>query len=65
MTVGNSEVPSLLENRFASVASQFVPNLVQRFAAYLGRIGQPDLDCDVLREQVCKMTGCKCEQTQK
>jgi hypothetical protein len=54
MTVGNAEVPSLLENRFASVASQFVPNLVQRFAAYLGRIGQPDLDCEVLRQQVSK-----------
>ena len=54
MTVPSTEAAMLLEGRFASVAGQFVPNLVQRYAAYLGRIGQPDLDCDVLRTQVCK-----------
>jgi hypothetical protein len=54
MTVPSTEVRMLLAGRFASVASQFVPNLVQRYAAYLGRIGQPDLDCDVLRKQICK-----------
>jgi hypothetical protein len=53
MTVPSTEISKLLEGRFASVAGQFVPNLVQRYAAYLGRIGQPDLDCDVLRAQVC------------
>jgi hypothetical protein len=54
MTVPSVQVPALLETRFASVAGQFVPNLVQRYAAYLGRIGQPDLDCDVLKAHVCK-----------
>jgi len=54
MTVPSAQVPALLQSRFASVAAQFVPNLLQRYAAYLGRIGQPDLDCDVLRGQVCK-----------
>jgi len=54
ITVPSTEAAKLLEGRFASVAGQFIPNLVQRYAAYLGRIGQPDLDCDVLRIQVCK-----------
>ena len=54
LTVPSTEVAMLLEGRFASVAGQFVPNLVQRYDAYLGRIGQPDLDSDVLRAQVCK-----------
>jgi CheY-like chemotaxis protein len=54
MTVSSEKVPELLKTRFASVASQFVPNLVQRCSAYLGRIGQPDLDFDILKAQVCK-----------
>jgi hypothetical protein len=54
MTVSSSQAAALLETRFASIAPQFIPNLVQRYAAYLGRIGQPDLDCDVLRAQICK-----------
>ena len=52
MTVPSTEVPTLLTTRFASIAPSFVPNLVQRYAAYLGRIGQPDLDCEVLRIQL-------------
>lgn len=44
----------LLQNRFASIATHFVPNLVQRYAAYLGRIGQPDLDWNMLRDHICK-----------
>lgn len=51
--VDSAEVPRLIESRFASIATHFVPNLVQRYAAYLGRIGQPDIDWQVLREQVC------------
>jgi hypothetical protein len=54
MTVPSEKVPDLLATRFASVASQFIPNLVQRYSAYLGRIGQPDLDEDILRAHVCK-----------
>lgn len=52
--VPSSAASNLLETRFASIATHFVPNLVQRYAAYLGRIGQPDLDWNVLREQVLK-----------
>jgi hypothetical protein len=54
MTVPSEQVPQLLKSRFASVASQFVPNLVQRYSAYLGRIGQPDLDVEILKVHVCK-----------
>ncbi|MEW6373212.1 MAG: hypothetical protein AB1584_20005 [Pseudomonadota bacterium] len=51
--VESAEIARLIESRFASIATHFVPNLVQRYAAYLGRIGQPDIDWQVLREQVC------------
>lgn len=54
MTVPADQAPELLKSRFASVASQFVPNLVQRYSAYLGRIGQPDLDFEILKVHVCK-----------
>ena len=54
MTVPSEQVPELLKSRFASVASQFVPNLVQRYSAYLGRIGQPDLDVEFLKTYVCE-----------
>ena len=54
MSVPSEPVAEMMKSRFASIASQFVPNLVQRYAAYLGRIGQPDLDCDVLRAIACK-----------
>jgi hypothetical protein len=49
-----AEAETMVNARFASIAPQFVPNLVQRCAAYLGRIGQPDLDCDVLRAQASR-----------
>jgi CheY-like chemotaxis protein len=54
MSVISTEVPELLRSRFASISPSFVPNLVQRYAAYLGRIGQPDLDCAVLRELIMR-----------
>jgi hypothetical protein len=47
-------MPDLLKNRFASISPAFVPNLVQRCAAYLGRIGQPALDVDQLRALIRK-----------
>ncbi|MEO6918654.1 MAG: hypothetical protein ABI188_06265 [Collimonas sp.] len=50
----STAAPELLQNRFASISTHFVPNLVQRYAAYLGRIGQPDLDWNILREHICK-----------
>lgn len=43
-----SKVDELLPQRIATVAPQFVANLVQRHAAYIGRIGQPDLDAKLL-----------------
>lgn len=53
-TVPATDVPALLQSRIGSIATSFVPNLIQRYAAYLGRIGQPDLDCEALRVIVCK-----------
>lgn len=44
---------ALLPKRFASIAPHFVPNLVQRYSSYLGRIGQPDISADILLE-LCK-----------
>lgn len=44
----NSE--DLRLTRFAAIATPFIPNLVQRYAAYMGRIGQPDLDVEVLKQ---------------
>jgi hypothetical protein len=43
-----SKMTELLPQRIATVAPQFVANLVQRHAAYIGRIGQPDLDAKLL-----------------
>ena len=42
-TLKSSAAERLLKCRIASIAPQFVPNLVQRYSTYLGRIGQPDL----------------------
>jgi len=42
-TFPEKEFGALLTARFASISPQFVPNLVQRYSAYLGRIGQPDI----------------------
>lgn len=50
----STEAEALLNSRFASIATHFIPNLVQRYSAYLGRIGQPDLDHGILRAHVCK-----------
>lgn len=47
-TVALDDVAALLGRRFATVAPPFVPNLVQRYSSYLGRIGQPDISADVL-----------------
>lgn len=42
--LGNEGMADLLATRFASVSPLFVPNLTHRFASYLGRPGQPDID---------------------
>jgi hypothetical protein len=38
------ELSAKLENRVASLAAAFLPNLVQRFGAYISRAGQPNID---------------------
>lgn len=48
VTIERAHSDELLRNRFASIAAYFVPNLVHRFASFIGRIGQPDLDVDAL-----------------
>ena len=48
--IDSSKVAELLPQRIASVAPQFIANLVQRHAAYIGRIGQPDLDAELLAD---------------
>lgn len=47
-TIDSSEQPTLLKERFASIAPGFVPNLVQRYSSYVGRVGQPDISTDIL-----------------
>lgn len=47
-SVGEDKIPSLLEARIASISPAFLPNLVQRYAAYIGRIGQPELNVEAL-----------------
>lgn len=46
--IDSSKVTELLPQRIATVAPQFIANLVQRHAAYIGRIGQPDIDATFL-----------------
>jgi len=48
--IESKETSDLVSKRFASVAPHFVPNLVQRYSTYLGRIGQPDIDTEILIE---------------
>lgn len=48
-----SETTHLLERRIATVAPQFIANLVQRYAAYIGRIGQPDIN-ETLLIDLCR-----------
>ena len=49
-SVPKDDKDQLLKSRIASITPQFIPNLVQRFAAYLGRHGQPNLNADELEE---------------
>ncbi len=48
--VDSSKVTELLQQRIATVAPQFIANLVQRHAAYIGRIGQPEIDAKLLTD---------------
>lgn len=52
ITVESSKVPEILSSRFASISPQFLPNLTTRFAAYLGRYGQPNLDEEELKRTI-------------
>ena len=49
-SVPRDDKDQLLDSRIASITPQFIPNLVQRFAAYLGRHGQPNLSVVELEE---------------
>jgi CheY-like chemotaxis protein len=59
ITYPAERLPELLKARFASVSPQFVPNLVQRYAAYQGRIGQPNLDIEQLIGQMDIKNACQ------
>lgn len=55
ITIPSTEASAaLMETRFASIAPSFVPNIVQRYSAYLGRIGQPNLDIEFLKDVIVK-----------
>lgn len=55
ISVPKKVVIGLLKSRFASIAPQFIPNLTQRCAAYLGRMGQPELSIKSLIDSVNKI----------
>lgn len=59
ITMDQSCAEELLKNRFASIAAQFVPNLIHRFAAFVGRIGQPELDIEALAEHLAEAYASK------
>ena len=44
VSIPKAEAEILVANRFASITPQFIPNLIQRWASYMGRVGQPDLN---------------------
>ncbi|WP_373653312.1 hypothetical protein [Schlesneria sp. DSM 10557] len=46
--VGRDLASQLVTGRIATISPQFLPNLIQRYSSYLGRIGQPDLNCEIL-----------------
>jgi len=53
-TVKSGLADRLISMRIATVAPQFVPNLVQRYSSYLGRIGQPEIgDTELI--DLCKI----------
>ena len=54
--IDSNKVPQLLQQRIATVAPQFVANLVQRYASYIGRIGQPEIDATLLID-LCRTTS--------
>ena len=39
-----AELNACLDKREASIALAFLPNLIQRFGAYISRTGQPNID---------------------
>ncbi len=48
ISVPNERVEELIDHRIASITPQFIPNLIQRWASYLGRVGQPELSTEDL-----------------
>lgn len=49
-TVSSSDIELLMRTRFASISPQFVPHIIQRFTAFIGRVGQPGLSVSQLSE---------------
>ncbi len=43
-----AELNADLDHRIASIASPFLPNIVQRFGSYISRTGQPNIDLERL-----------------
>lgn len=52
-SLSTEDVTSCLPDRIATIAPAFVPNLIQRYSSYLGRIGQPGIDTETLFK-ICK-----------
>lgn len=44
MTIGIKDLNDKLDARVATIASPFLPNIVQRFGAHISRTGQPNID---------------------
>jgi CheY-like chemotaxis protein len=47
-TYPGEKADAMIKSRLASIAPQFLPNLMSRLAAHIGRYGQPELDADEL-----------------
>jgi hypothetical protein len=52
MTVPAKEFLPLLERRIGSVTAPFINNLIQRFGAYMSRVGQPNLNVALFPQEL-------------
>ena len=51
-TLPTPELQKALESRIGSVTAPFVSNLIQRFGAYMSRVGQPNLNAQAFPQNV-------------
>ena len=56
ISIDSSQAEELIRFRFASISPCFLPNMIQRYAAYVGRIGQPEIDTAALAEYLTPRT---------